>query len=46
MDDDLWATAMHLFTPDAPVSMYGEMAEFAPGPEVLDYLERLPRLND
>ena len=35
VDDDLWATAMHLFTPDAPVSMYGEMAEFAPGYEGL-----------
>ena len=35
VDDDLWATAMHLFTPDAPISMYGEMAEFAPGYEGL-----------
>ena len=35
VDDGLWATAMHLFTPDAPVSMYGEMAEFAPGYEGL-----------
>ena len=35
VDDDLWSTAMHLFTPDAPVSMYGEMAEFAPGYEGL-----------
>ena len=35
VDDELWATAMHLFTPDAPMSMYGEMAEFAPGYEGL-----------
>ena len=35
VDDDLWATAMHLFTPDAPMSMYGEIAEFAPGYEGL-----------
>ena len=35
MDDELWATAMHLLTPDAPVSMYGEVAEFAPGYEGL-----------
>ena len=35
VDDELWSTAMHLFTPDAPVSMYGEMAEFAPGYEGL-----------
>ena len=35
VDDTLWGTAMHLFTPDAPVSMYGEMAEFAPGYEGL-----------
>ena len=35
VDDSLWATAMHLFTPDAPIAMYGEMAEFAPGYEGL-----------
>ena len=35
VDDELWATAMHLLTPDAPVSMYGEVAEFAPGYEGL-----------
>ena len=35
VDDDLWATAMHLLTPDAPVSMYGEVAEFTPGYEGL-----------
>ena len=31
VDDDLWATAMHLFTPDAPAAMYGETAEFPEG---------------
>ena len=35
VDDARWTTAMHLFTPDAPVSMYGEMAGFAPGYEGL-----------
>ena len=31
VDDALWATAMHLFTPDAPAAMYGEMADFPQG---------------
>lgn len=31
VDDALWTTAMHLFTPDAPVAMYSEMAEFPEG---------------
>ena len=35
VDEKLWATAMHLFTPDAPVSIYGEVARFAPGYEGL-----------
>ena len=35
VDDARWATVMHLLTPDAPVSIYGETAEFAPGYERL-----------
>ena len=31
VDDVLWTAAMHMFTPDAPAAMYGEMAEFAQG---------------
>ncbi|MDA4844153.1 alpha/beta hydrolase [Hoeflea poritis] len=31
VDDGLLATVMHLLTPDAPVSIYGEAAEFSDG---------------
>ena len=31
VDDGLLATVLHLLTPDAPVSIYGESAEFADG---------------
>ncbi|WP_136659002.1 hypothetical protein [Nitratireductor sp. XY-223] len=31
VDDGLLATVMHLLTPDAPVSIYGDAAEFADG---------------
>ncbi len=31
VDDNLWATAMHLSTPDGPFAIYGEVAEFADG---------------
>ena len=31
VDDALWTTAMHMFTPDAPAAMYGQMADFAQG---------------
>ena len=36
VDDNLWTTAMHMFTPDAPIAIYGEMAEFAQGFGVLE----------
>lgn len=35
VDDALWVTAMHLFTPDGPLAMYSEMAEFPQGFESL-----------
>ena len=31
VDDALWTTAMHMFTPDAPAAMYGQMADFTQG---------------
>lgn len=31
VDDALLAQVMHMLTPDAPVAMYGDVAEFAPG---------------
>ena len=31
VDDVLWTTTTHMFTPDAPIAMYGEVAEFAQG---------------
>ena len=31
VDDALWATAMRLFSPDAPAAMYGETADFPDG---------------
>jgi pimeloyl-ACP methyl ester carboxylesterase len=35
VDDALLASVMHMLTPDAPVAMYGEVAEFAGGFEAL-----------
>ncbi|MEO0999852.1 MAG: alpha/beta fold hydrolase [Pseudomonadota bacterium] len=34
--DDLLATVMHMLTPDAPITMYGDVAEFAAGAEALE----------
>ena len=30
VDDALWATVLHLLTPDAPAAIYGDVAEFPP----------------
>lgn len=35
VDDALWASAMRLFSPDAPAAMYGETADFPQGFEAL-----------